>query len=337
MYPSKEKAYAGIFVKNQFEELQKQIGPADKLDIFYMKRSFTSSVGSVFKYVGAFFRFIPYFFKRYDVVHVHYFFPLILLAWVKKKLNPNTKIVVTFLGRDINSQVNEKNKAFFQRIAKSVDYSIPVGKTMADQVQKKLNLNKIKILPCGVDSTIFYHEKETQKVYDFISVGSFIHRKGIDTVIEAIKKLPKGSNIKFCFCGSGEYKNQLVKLQNDYNITIKENQTQPMLRTLLNQSRFFLLMSRAEGFATATTEAFFCHVPVLTSDIDNFKEQVTVGKNGYMVPLEDAETLVKKFNELHDLGQEEYGKLQVGASESFRDASLSNVCSEILKIYHELV
>jgi glycosyltransferase involved in cell wall biosynthesis len=110
-----------------------------------------------------------------------------------------------------------------------------------------------------------------------------------------------------------------------------------MLRTLLNQSRFFLLMSRAEGFATATTEAFFCHVPVLTSDIDNFKEQVTVGKNGYMVPLEDAETLVKKFNELHDLGQEEYGKLQVGASESFRDASLSNVCSEILKIYHELV
>lgn len=336
MYPSKQKAYAGIFVKNQFEHLKQILNSEDELEIFYMKRSFTSKFGSLIKYSFAFIKFLPKIFKKYDIIHVHYFYPLILLAWLNKKVNPNVKIVVTFLGRDINSQVNDSNKAFYKKIARSVDFSIPVGETLSKQISLKLNLKEKKILPCGVNDKIFYKDDNVEKEFDFIMVGSFIHRKGIDTVIKAIKLLPEKSNIKFCFCGSGEYLNELQNLKRAYKITIKQNQTQNQIRELLNKSRFFLLMSRAEGFATATTEAFFCGVPVLTSDIDNFKEQVDEGVNGFTSRLNDEFLLKDNFLRLNGIDNTEYAKLADAAYSSFRSASLKEVCKEIYKIYKNL-
>lgn len=336
MYPSKQKAYAGIFVKNQFEELKDIIDDEDTLDIFYMKRAFTSKVGSALKYIFAFIRFIPFLFKRFDIIHVHYFYPLILLAWLNKKIHKETKIVVTFLGRDINSQIDESNQQFFRKIAEDIDFSIPVGITLAQEISKKLELEKIKVLPCGVKESVFYKENDVKKTYDFIMVGSFIHRKGIDTVIEAIKSLPENSNIKFCFCGSGNYLSELEKLQKNHDVTIKQNQTQDQLRYLLNSSRYFLLMSRAEGFATATTEAFFCGVPVLTSDINNFKEQVEEGFNGFLSPLGNVEILKENFLKLSSIKDDRYKELSDGALNSFKDASLNYVCREIYNIYKSL-
>ena len=337
MWPSKQKSYAGIFVKNQYEELQRIKYKKDRLDIFYMKRKLTSKAGSLLKYALTFIRFIPLAFKKYDIIHVHYFYPLILLAYFKKKIHKDTKIVVTFLGRDINTQVNNSNQVFFKKIAKAIDFSIPVGKTLSQQVEKKLELSKIKILPCGVNENVFYKENEIEKKYDFTMVGSFIHRKGIDTVIEAIQLLPKNTNIKFCFCGSGNYLNKLKELQNDYDVTIKLNQSQDELRRILNSSRFFLLMSRAEGFATVITEAFFCGIPVITSDIKNFREQVREGINGYTLPLNNATILHDKFIELSKIDEDKYQKLEKGASESFRNASLQNVCANIYSIYKDLL
>ena len=337
MWPSRQKSYAGIFVKNQYEELQRIKHKRDRLDIFYMKRSFTSKAGSSIKYTQAFIKFIPLVFKKYDIIHVHYFYPLILLAYFNKKVHRKTKIIVTFLGRDINTQVDNSNQNFFKKIAKAVDFSIPVGDTLSRQVRNKLDLSEMKILPCGVNENIFYKEKEIEKEYDFTMVGSFIHRKGIDTVIEAIRLLPKKTRIKFCFCGSGDYLSKLQELKKDYNVTIKQNQSQDELRKILNSSRFFLLMSRAEGFATAITEAFFCGIPVITSDIKNFREQVNEGINGYTLPLGDASVLHSKFIQLSKIDENEYHKLKKGASESFRNASLQNVCTEIYSIYKELL
>jgi len=336
MYPSKQKAYAGIFVKNQFEELNEIIDDKDTLDIFYMKRAFTSKAGSALKYFLAFLRFTPFLFRRFDIIHVHYFYPLILLGWMYKKIHKETKIVVTFLGRDINSQINESNQIFFRKIARDIDFSIPVGITLAEEIKKKLELEKMRVLPCGVKESVFYKENDINKTYDFIMVGSFIYRKGIDTVIEAIKSLPKNSNIKFCFCGSGNYLNELEELQENYDVTVKQNQTQDQLRYLLNASRYFLLMSRAEGFATATTEAFFCGVPVLTSDIKNFKEQVEVDVNGFISPLGDPEILKENLLKLNLLKGDRYKELSYGASNSFKDASLNHVCKNIYEIYRSL-
>lgn len=335
MYPSKEKAYAGIFVKNQYEELRKLIDKDDAIDIYYMKRQFTSKLGSLIKYLKAFLGFIPYFFKKYDVVHLHFFYPLIYLVWIYKKLYPSCKVVVTFHGVDITQKVNDKNKKHFQKIAKCIDFTIPVGTTLATMVEEKLKLNIGIVLPVGVNNNVFYKEENVEKKYDFIFIGSYIKRKGIDTVIAAIKKLDNRT-ISFCFCGSGEYGKELELLSKEYNSTIKQNQTQNELRHLLNQSKFFLLMSRDEGFPTATIEAMYCGVPVVTSDIPQFKEQVREGLNGFIVGVGNSEALSRMINKVHGINDEDYQKLSEGALNSFKEISLQNVCKEVYDIYKKL-
>ena len=335
MYPSKEKPYAGIFVKNQFEEIGSQMSENEQIEIFYMPRKFTGKLGSVLKYIRAFFLFLPFVFKKYDIVHLHFFYPLIYLLWFYKKIHPGAKTVVTFHGKDITVAVTESNKGQLRRLAKSIDFSIPVGQTLAALVQEKLQLETGRILPVGVDNRIFKPEPDKDKIYDFISIGSFIHRKGIDLLIEAIRVLDR-KDIRFCFCGSGEYISGLRDLEKTYPITIKQNLTQPEISGLLNESRYFVLMSRNEGFPTATIEAMYCGLPVLTSDIPQFLEQVESGVNGYTTPLGDIKALAGRLEGLKDLPGQEYRTLSEGASESFKELSLQNVCKQLLDIYRNL-
>ncbi len=178
MYPSEEKPYAGIFVKSQFIEIKRLLGPEDSIEIFYMKRQFTSPLGTVFKYLRAFISFTRHLFRRYDIVHLHFFYPLIYLVWIYKKIHPKTKIAVTFHGKDITTLVHDKNKRQLRKIARIIDFTIPVGKTIAAMMKEKLELAIGKILPVGVNNNVFYYDNNQAKEYDFIWIGSFIHRKG---------------------------------------------------------------------------------------------------------------------------------------------------------------
>jgi len=336
MYPSREKSYAGIFVKNQYEELKRVLDDESSVEIFFMKRQFTSRLGSLFKFLKAFISFIPYYFKKYDIIHLHFFFPLIYLAWFYKKLHPNCRVVVTFHGIDITKKINDKNKEHYQKIAKCIDFTIPVGSTLGKMVEEKLKLDIGVILSVGVNNHIFKFIESQKKYYDFIFVGSFIERKGIDTIIESISIL-SNKNIKYCFCGSGNYYASLKRLQDQgFNITIKQNQTQSEVSKLLNQSRFFLIMSRNEGFPTVTIESMFCGLPAITSDIPQFREQINTGVNGYMVPVNNADELSRTISFAHKMPKDEYETLVNNALNSFNELSLQNVCKKLVRIYKKL-
>lgn len=335
MYPSIEKPYAGIFIKNQYEELQTLLHTDEEIEIFYMKRRFTSAWGSLLKYFFAFIRFIPYLFRKYEVVHLHFFYPLIYLVWCYKLIHPRAKVVVTFHGKDITKLVTKSNQTRLRNIAKIVDFTIPVGRTIAEMVHDKLKLDIGMIQPVGVNNNVFYREEGSTKEFDFIWIGSFIHRKGIDLVIEAIRTIPN-PEISYCFCGSGEYLTEIEKLKKTHRVSIRQNQTQDQLRKLLNASRFFLLMSRNEGFPTATIEAMYCGLPVLTSDIPQFREQVEEGINGFTTPGEDVAALQRKMLELYNIKQTEYHQLSRGALKSFKELSLRQVCQELMETYRKL-
>ncbi|MEZ4818081.1 MAG: glycosyltransferase family 4 protein [Flavobacteriaceae bacterium] len=289
MYPSAQKKYSGIFVKNQYEYLQKLIGDGDTIEIFFIRRRITSFIGSVLKHLVSFFKFTPHFFRKYDVVHLHSFFPLVVSAWLYKTLHPKTKLVVTFHGMEVNLQVNKRNEKFMRFLAKKIDFTIPVGVEVGKNVVNKLKLPIGKILPVGVNPNVFYPEPHTKKEYNFLFVGSFFVVKGIDILYNAIINLPK--DICFCIVGNGEeYQQKFLELkQRGYTIELKGDQSHEELRTLYNQSRFLILPSRSEGFATVIVEAMYCGTPVITSNIPQFSEQVIENKNGFMFPLDEPQ------------------------------------------------
>ncbi|WP_417237346.1 MULTISPECIES: glycosyltransferase family 4 protein [Flavobacteriaceae] len=336
MYPSKEKAYAGIFVKNQYEELKRIFDKDDAIEIFYMKRQFTSKLGSLIKYLKAFLGFIPYLFKKYDVVHLHFFYPLIYLVWMYKKLHPKTKVVVTFHGSDINEKINSKNERHFKKVSKCIDFAIPVGKELADNVTIKLGLKTGRTLSAGVDNRVFYQEPLKDKIYDYIFVGSFLKIKGVDLLLESISKLPK--DFSFCIVGKGEYYEAEIKrmINEGFNITLKIDQSQNELRSLFNQSRFLVQPSREEGFGLVVAEAMFCGLPVIVSNVGGFKEQVVNGKNGYLFKKEDVIQIKEYLLTLKNVDKSKYIELCENALNDSKELSLQNVCRELYGIYKKL-
>jgi len=341
MYPSKAKAYSGIFVKNQYEYIKEFLGPEHTVDIFYMKRTFTSPLGSILKYLMTFIKFFSRpIFSRYDIIHVHYFYPLYALAYFYKLMHPKARIVVTFHGRDITEQVKGGvNQRIFAFLAKKIDIAIAVGKTLdTDHIQKKLRRKADVVLAAGVDDRVFFIESGVIKIYDFIYVGSFIHRKGTDILIGAIKEVSRQfPETKFCVAGSGAYLSELKVLSEKCHLDIYIDQKQEQLRSLYNKSRFNLLPSRNEGFPLSVVEGFFCGIPIVGSDIPQLKEQVSEGHNGFVTDCTIPGNFSTKMIECLNLTDSEYQQMSTNAQNSFKEVALSNVCKHIITIYRSLV
>lgn len=335
MYPSDEKPYAGIFIKNQYEYLRDVL--KKDIEIFYMKRTFTAKIGSIIKYLRAFILFIPYYLKNYDIIHVHHFFPIYILAYCYKILHPETTIIVTFHGGDT---VEKINGGAFRRIlvslAKKCDYVISVGKDLGVEIEKKLLLKVNRVLSAGINKRTFYKLDDIEKEYDFIFAGSFYFIKGIDILLNAIEKL-NDRKIKFCFVGSGPYYEQINQLSKTYNITIKTNQTQEQLRDLYNRSKFLILPSRADAFGLVVTEALYCGTPAIVSNIGGLKEQIIDGVNGFILENNTPEDIYNKISSLMQISDEEYKRLANNAENSNASFSLEYVCNELLDIYKHVI
>ena len=241
--------------------------------------------------------------------------------------------MVTFHGSDINVQENRKNQALFRYFAKKIDYTIPVGEVVATNVKEKLQLPIGQLLPVGVDEKTFYPMAGVPKAYDFIFVGSFLIAKGVETLIDVITRLPKDTS--FCLVGKGAlYETKFKQLQSlGHTLEIKIDLSQDELRLLYNKSKFLFLPSKSEGFSSVTMEAMYCGVPVITSNIPQFKEQIIQGENGFMLDTTDVNGLSDKMLQLKQLDTVAYTRLARGASQSLKDLSLNNVCKELLKIY----
>jgi L-malate glycosyltransferase len=334
MYPSKQKPYSGIFVKNQYEALRNMFGE-ESVEIKYMKRTFTKGFRSVLKYIRFILYLLPSYFKRYDIIHFHYFY-LSIVFLPYKIIYPKSKFIVTFHGQDIiRLRTSKMLLSFFRFLAKKIDDFIPVGQEVKNIMEQKLNVKGNYILPVGVDNTVFFDNPNVETKYDFIYVGSFYNVKGIDIIIKTIQLLKNnGQNISFCFVGSGEYYNELFKLKEDgFNVDILGAKTHKELADLYNSSRFLLTHSRSEGFPTSTLEAMYCGIPVLASDIPQFSEQITHNENGWLVELGNINDLSDKILELNNLSEDSYLLYSEFAKESNKKYTLENVIKKLINIY----
>ncbi len=335
MRPSPQKPYSGIFVINQFNRLEED--PDVQVSLFTMERSFTSGFASYWKYLKAFLSFVPHYFKRYDLLHVHYFFPFIISAYCYKVIRPTTKLVVTFHGSDINEKINVRNAKVFKRLTGKIDYVISVGNDLAAMVLEKLGLSTDQVLSAGIEDKVFKPMPSSKKVYDFTFASSFVPRKGLDILIEAIKLLSE-KNIRLCFIGGGILEEHIHQLGADYNIVIKLNLKQHEMCEVFNQSYFHVLPSRFEPFGLVVTESMFCGTPSIVSNVGGIKDQVSDGYNGFILEENTPECLAKYLRKCYSIIQSgRHLEFRKAALTSNKEHSLTEVMLETMRIYKSLV
>lgn len=128
-----------------------------------------------------------------------------------------------------------------------------------------------------------------------IFVGLVGQRKGIDTLIEALARLPADLAWTCAICGNGEIEkyqasSRAAGLGPD-RVTFTGWQDEAQVHDQLAASDIFVLPSRAENQPIAILEAMAMGLPVISTAVGDIPNQVVEGETGHVVPPDDPAAL----------------------------------------------
>ncbi len=171
------------------------------------------------------------------------------------------------------------------------------------------------------------------------TVGRLTPIKGHRYLIEAAGKIVSSRpDTTFVFLGDGELldelKNMAAKLGVEENI--KFLGWRQDVAEVMSVFDIFVLPSLNEGMGRVLVEAMALGKPIVASDVGGIPDLVVQGKNGYLVPVGDVETLAARIKELLD----DPGKREEMGNTGQRYAakySSEKMVEKIDLLYHKLL
>lgn len=190
-----------------------------------------------------------------------------------------------------------------------------------------------------------YGEKGNRTKYknriNFLSFGHIRQYKRIDLLIDAAQQLYKETDIPFkvTIAGNcpqwGEYQS-LIKYPELFDLKIGFIKDEEVANYFANAD-YLVLPYQDLAQSGAITVAFNYNVPVITSDIIQFREFVHEGENGFMFQSENVNDLKRVLlNALHLGKSAKYNSLvQSTASFVQKNYVLSSIANKYIKFFNQ--
>lgn len=252
-------------------------------------------------------------------------------------INKNVPVVVAS-GESIIDVYDKYPEKIIGKAKRNITGAIFVSKKNEDE-SKDLRLLEntafSKIIPNGFNNKEFYKmdKTEARKILGMSSndriaifVGTFGHRKGIDRVLSASKKIP---TLKLVLIGDGN------PPEDSDQILFKGRVPHSELVTYLNAADFFVLPTLAEGCCNAIVEALACGLPVISSNLsfndDIIDENCSIRIDPLNVSeLENAMKILTEDSEIRE-------KMSFAALKKAESLSIDKRVSKIEAFLEELM
>jgi L-malate glycosyltransferase len=336
MGPKLSAPFQGQFVKNQVDALA-QLQPA----YFFMRWHNDSFLNRLLKYPVLWLQFFALFVlsrQRFDLIHVHYFYPTIWLALTYRWLrNPKVKIVVTCHGSDI--YLYQPESAWYKFAAKTVDYWI----FTSAQLKARFFNQQVPsmVLPAGIHPVFAKAELKSRgdKRFDLLYVGSLDHNKGMDRLLAL---LPMLQGLQIAVVGQGSYRSQLESAASQYpGLQLFSPQSPAELQVFYQDSRCFLSLSRNESFGLVMTEAMACYTPVIATVTDGSQAQIVDGETGFILSQKDEAQLQQQLQQavqrLLTMPAADYQQLQLAGRQNAEQYLVTQVAGQLQRLYQLLL
>lgn len=189
-------------------------------------------------------------FRNMDIVHVQWPIPNGLGALFLKKIH-GIPYINTIHGEEVYLSKRYHTlfalKSLVKNSAKTITNSFA---TMNSCLENCLEKEKLEIIPFGVDTNFFKPLKipKNEDVFQILSVGYLIERKGFEYLIKTMKDvLKERENVQLVMVGSGplekNLKSLIKELELQDNVKIMKNVSDEELLHLYNSSDLFILPS----------------------------------------------------------------------------------------------
>ncbi len=335
MGPKPAAPFQGVFVRNQVAALA-ALNPA----YFQMEWQNDRMPWRLLRYPVFWGQFVWRFVfsrQKFDIIHVHFFYPTIWLALTYRWLrNPQVKIVVTCHGTDIYAYQPESR--WYKAAAAQVDQWIFVS----EQLRQRFFRQDLRseVLPAGIHPVFGAVPAlaSTNKDIDVLYVGTLDLNKGMDRLIAL---LPALDGKRVVVIGHGPWHQQLQAAASQYpQLQLVAAKGAEQLKDYYQRSRVFVSLSRNESFGLVMTEAMACGTPVVATTTDGSAMQVRDGTNGYLVSADTEPALVRQLAEkiqlLLSLPAADYQQLQQSCQTSAEPYLLDKIADRLTAIYQRL-
>jgi glycosyltransferase involved in cell wall biosynthesis len=156
---------------------------------------------------------------------------------------------------------------------------------------------KLRKVPYGVDLRRFEKVADPDpENFDVLFVGQVSFRKGVPDLIEAFSRLQfKKKRLRFVGRIRPEMARYLKRFPPPEGVEFLGHVPQTKLKYIMSRSHVMALQSIEEGLALVQAQALACGCPVIGTWHSGAEDLFTNGKEGYIVPIRDPQTMVDRL------------------------------------------
>ena len=184
----------------------------------------------------------------------------------------------------------------------------PSGATMERLGQLGVPLDKVRLIPRGIDLALFTPERRDEHAFDDFGLGSgptvlYVGRisreKGLDQLIDGFAWFAQTQpTAKLLLVGSGPYADELAARVASERVIFTGERSGEELARIFASSDVFVFPSETETFGNAVVEAQAAGLPVIVANRGAAKENVVSGVTGLVVDAQDAHAIGRALHTL---------------------------------------
>ena len=253
--------------------------------------------------------------RQIDVVHAHWLIPQGLIAALLGK-----PFLVTSHGADLHALRSKPLQMLKRWVLQKARAATVVSSAMRDiAVQLGANLDKISVVPMGVDMTDRFVPAEVahRSCSELLFVGRLVEKKGLRYLLEALHMvLRERPDVTLTIAGFGpdeqSLKTQTHELGLQHAVHFQGAVAQKDLPALYQRAALFVapfVKARSgdqEGLPVALMEAVACGCPVVAGDVAGIGDLLGVLKEQICVDARNTKLLAEKI--CTELAHPECGK-----------------------------
>ena len=192
-----------------------------------------------------------------------------------------------------------------------------IPKSQKEKLKKELKINEKKV---------------------FLSIGSFIERKGFDILLKSIKRLDN-KRIAFVIVGGGEKKDDYMAFINENkldNVYLIDFLSKNEIIKYYDASDVFVFPTREDIWGLVINEAMSRGLPIISTNMCVAATELVDEKNGKIVEVDSVDELANAIREFNSLSANELENMGRISIERNKDYTIENIAESHFKVVNEI-